>query len=150
VDGDDDIPNTDITATVTGNTITGAGDILTSAQNGIQISRGATGTVSGNTISACVYPDPDEVYSGTGILVYASDGVTVSGNTTNNTETGVYVQDQNTSGGTIGNEVSGNTITGSKYGVYVLRSSKLRYRVIPLMGVPTLACVLGPAQPIPL
>ena len=122
VDGDDDIPNTDITATVTGNIITGAGDILTSAQNGIQISRGATGTISGNGISNIGFTPT--TYSAAGILVYKTDHVTVSENELNSTETGVYVQDQNTSGGTSGNVVSDNNITGSKYGVYVLRSSK--------------------------
>jgi parallel beta-helix repeat protein len=122
VDGDDDIPNTDVTATITGNTITGAGDIAASAQNGIQISRGATGTVNSNNIISNIGFTPT-TYSAAGILVYMADGVTVSGNTTNNTETGVYVQDQNTSGGISGNVVSDNNITGSKYGVYVLRSS---------------------------
>ncbi len=124
VDGDDDIASTDVTATITENTIIGAGDILTSAQNGIQISRGATGTVSGNTISACVYPDPNKKYSATGILVYNTDDVTVTNNILTSNETGVYVQDQNTNGGTAGNVVSNNTIKWSKYGIYILRSSK--------------------------
>jgi len=123
VDGNDtDLADSNVNAAITDNTITGAGNIATSAQNGIQISRGATGTVTENAISNIGFTPT--TYSAAGILVYKTDNVTVADNTLTSTETGVYVQDQNTSGGTSGNVVSGNTITESKYGVYVLRSSK--------------------------
>lgn len=111
----------DVIATITGNTIIGAGNIDTTAQNGIQISRGATGTITMNSIRNIGFSP--ETYSAAGILVYASDGVRVIDNDLANTETGVYVQDQNTSGGDNGNLVSANTIHGSKYGVQVLRST---------------------------
>ena len=42
-------------AVITNNTGTGLGPVNFIAPNGIQVSRGATGTVTGNTISGNVY-----------------------------------------------------------------------------------------------
>lgn len=58
------VEKTGSSATITGNTITGAGPITTTAQNGIQIRRGATGTVQTNTITGNAYnvpPTPPKV-----------------------------------------------------------------------------------------
>ena len=44
-----------LTAHVTGNTVTGAGPTDQIAQNGIQFSLGATGTIEGNTVSGHRY-----------------------------------------------------------------------------------------------
>lgn len=45
------IDNTGSSATITGNTVTGVGPTSAIAENGIQISRGATGSISNNTVS---------------------------------------------------------------------------------------------------
>ena len=45
------VDHTSSAATITGNTITGSGATGAIAQNGIQISRGATATVTGNSVS---------------------------------------------------------------------------------------------------
>jgi hypothetical protein len=63
---------------VSGNTVSGAGPVGYIAQNGIQISYGATGSVTGNSIS-------DNAYTGTsvtacGLLMFQADGVKQSKN----------------------------------------------------------------------
>ena len=80
-----------LTVNVDGNTVTGAGLTLVTAQNGIQISRGATGTVSNNTISDIWYrTDEGDGSHAAGILLYLSGGsVQVSNNTVTNTQDGV-------------------------------------------------------------
>lgn len=57
-------------ATITGCTITGAGPTGLIAQNGIQISRGAAATITGNSVSDNYYTGLD---TGTGILFFESD-----------------------------------------------------------------------------
>jgi len=56
-------------AKIVGVTVTGAGPTATIAQNGIQISDGATGSVTGSTITGNNYTGTGEAFS-TGILVY--------------------------------------------------------------------------------
>ena len=78
--------------TVTGNTVIGMGAITTTAQNGIQISYGATGTVASNHVADDIYiPPPDcaPCYGASGILIYASESVTVSSNTVESTQYGI-------------------------------------------------------------
>lgn len=95
------IDNTGSSATITNNTVTGAGPTTAIAQNGVQISRGATGTITGNTITGNVYTggagacagdgsvgDKDTFDSNcdesTGILLYQQgSGVVITGNTSN-------------------------------------------------------------------
>lgn len=66
-------------ATISGNTITGAGAITVISQYGIQVSDGATADVNGNTISQNAYQPPGD-YSA-GILLSNTSGVTVRNNT---------------------------------------------------------------------
>ncbi len=49
------VDNTGSSARIIGNTITGAGRTNVTAQNGIQISRGATGVIEGNIVSGHYY-----------------------------------------------------------------------------------------------
>ncbi len=131
-----------LTANVTNSTVTGAGPTTLLAQNGIEYLADAAGTVSVNTISgnectrpsACG-PDPFTESQGTGIVLFASGPVTVSGNTINTNDTGIvyYLSDSGTptiSDNTLsGNDfqgalleqgtanLSGNTISGSNIGV---------------------------------
>jgi Right handed beta helix region len=78
-----------VSATITDNTVTGLGPTRVIAQNGIQVSRGATGSVTGNTISGNIYTQnpacaPDGVGScvgvvATGILFFQAGGSTSVG-----------------------------------------------------------------------
>ncbi len=66
-------------ATITDNTVTGSGPIDYIAQNGVQISLGASATVKGNTVSGNWYTPVS--YVACGILLYQASGVKASGNT---------------------------------------------------------------------
>ena len=109
---------TGLTVNVSGNTITGAGFLDFTgaiAQNGIQISNGAAGSVTGNTISAIGTPRTDFV---TVYIMVLGEGVgtVVSGNTLTGTAEaaytiGVYVE------GAGGANVENNTIASMLIGV---------------------------------
>lgn len=87
------VDNSDSSANITGNTVIGGGDDLVVAQNGIQISRGATGMILNNIISGHVCTNTgggctdDPTVSLTadgasGVLLYASgNSVEVANNT---------------------------------------------------------------------
>jgi hypothetical protein len=107
--------------TVTGSTVDGGGQTSTIARNGIEIVRGATGTVNKSTVS-------NNEYTGTngsaaaGVLVYGGCGdplatnVTVGGNTITDNDMGValdnYTADCSASATTVtDNIVKNNTIT---------------------------------------
>lgn len=89
-------------ATITGNTVVGEGPAVALAQNGIQISRGATATLTANNVSGNLYTgpgtDPDDFaagilffasgpYVGTGGMTFAPNNI-VTGN-----ELGVWTND---------------------------------------------------------
>ncbi len=85
-------------ATISGNTVTGVGDVDT-AQNGIQVS-GSTGTVSDNIISNIDYNAAGGLAAATGVLAFYNFGLDITGNSFTgvaggNLETpvGVYVLD---------------------------------------------------------
>jgi uncharacterized repeat protein (TIGR01451 family) len=82
---------------ITGNTITGLGAQNQIAQNGVQISGGATATVTDNTISAnkcdLVSACSSDAINGdfsSGVLLYDAGAVTVSRNVISDTDTGIY------------------------------------------------------------
>jgi parallel beta-helix repeat protein len=102
------------TLTATSNVVTGSGPTPNIAQNGIQIGFGATGTVTGNTISNLVYSPcvntSDCPGSSTGILIYdpsLSAPVNTKSNNISSTQGAIYYLSAN--GGTI----SGNTISAT-------------------------------------
>ena len=83
------ISNTGSSATISGNTITGAGATSVIAQNGIQVSSGAGGSITNNVISGFSYT-PFTVVS-CGILVFGPVGtINTNGNTINNSQVAVY------------------------------------------------------------
>ena len=107
--------------TIRDNTIVGAGGTTVIGQNGIQVSYGATATVSGNTISDALY-SPRTV-TATGILVAFNPGdVTVKNNVLRDTQTNIYVYG-------IGPDakitISGNTISGGDEGIHVEAASRV-------------------------
>jgi nitrous oxidase accessory protein NosD len=87
-------------ASVSHDTVTGAGPLSALgqiiAQNGIQVSRGASGRVAGNTVSDNQYSGPGNASDG-GVLIYGGCGdplttnVSVVGNTLTNNDVGVYL-----------------------------------------------------------
>jgi hypothetical protein len=91
-------------ASVSSDQVTGAGPSgalgTTIAQNGIQMSRGATGRISGNTVSANQYSGAGNAADG-GILLFGGCGdplvrnVTVTGNTLTDNDVGVYLSNSN-------------------------------------------------------
>ncbi len=120
--------------TVKSNTVVGIGATTLTAQNGIQIGFGATGTVEDNNVTDTNYTPA--TYTATGILIYGSSGVTVSHNNLQSTQSGIYpasggpdlsadstIVTMNTIGNTTGwdaidlcssnNTASSNTIYGS-------------------------------------
>ena len=67
----------------------------TAGENGIQIGFGATGTVSSNVVNDNIWgqdtsSDPGDAASG--ILIYSSDGITVSGNTVGSAQFGIAIE----------------------------------------------------------
>ncbi|HET7320474.1 MAG TPA: hypothetical protein VFI84_02725 [Candidatus Saccharimonadales bacterium] len=86
--------------TVSHNTVTGLGPKDFIAQNGIQVSRGATGSVNLNTVSDNEYTGANFASSG-GILVFGGCGTPVSAhveignNTVTNNDVGIYAVNYN-------------------------------------------------------
>lgn len=113
---------TGLEATVTGNTVIGAGPQPdTEAQNGIQVGFGALGTVSANTVTgnACDFsscgPDPTtQVQAGGILLVDAGAGTQVTGNEAHGNDAGLL--DSSATGSRI---ASGNDLSSNRYvGIY--------------------------------
>jgi hypothetical protein len=73
------IRGTDTTASVLDNVVTGEGPIDYIAQNGIQISYGASALVKGNTVSGNWYTGP--TWTACGLLFYQAGGVKQQSNT---------------------------------------------------------------------
>ena len=73
------VANGHVLATITNNTVTGAGPINYIAQNGIQVGFGGSATIKGNTVSDNWYTPVSDVACG--ILLYQANGVKASSNT---------------------------------------------------------------------
>jgi parallel beta-helix repeat protein len=113
-------------ATVTGNYVVGIGATPLTAQNGIQVSDGAGGSVKNNTVTDDVYVNPEggPYYGSSGILLYDSGGtsgspITISGNTVSNTQLAIVIYGD--SNGTADyNTVTSNKVTGTQAaGIYL-------------------------------
>lgn len=74
-------------ALIENNIVTGAGAVNFIAQNGVQVSFGATATVKGNTISGHSYTP--FTYVSTGVLIYEANADT-EGNTISQNQVGIY------------------------------------------------------------
>lgn len=72
------ISGTGTSVSVTNNTVTGSGRVGWIAQNGIQVSRGATALVTENTVTGNYYTGA--YWTACGLLFYLADGVRSSGN----------------------------------------------------------------------
>ncbi|MBV9658693.1 MAG: right-handed parallel beta-helix repeat-containing protein [Verrucomicrobia bacterium] len=78
-------------AKIQNNTVTGAGPTTAIAQNGIQVSDGATAQVSNNDVSGNAYT-PQTVASATGILLFNPGAVTVENNDVSADDVNIFVQ----------------------------------------------------------
>jgi parallel beta-helix repeat protein len=102
-----------LTVNVTNNTVTGQ-ETDKIAQNGIQVSYGATGTVSNNIVSQLIFNNPSNPWNhgAAGILVYQSgSGLVVANNTVTNSDYAIAFETGNNA------TISGNTLTNSLYGI---------------------------------
>jgi parallel beta-helix repeat protein len=82
------VSNTGSSAAIEHNTIVGAGPTALLAQNGIQISSGATAHVTRNSISGNQYAP--QTAAATGILLFSPGAVTIDHNTLSNNDVGIY------------------------------------------------------------
>jgi parallel beta-helix repeat protein len=76
-------------ATISNNYVVGQGPTTGAAENGIQVSDGATGTISGNEVVDDIY-SPASV-GASGILIFDSGSLTISSNTVSDTQFGIVV-----------------------------------------------------------
>lgn len=91
---------------ISGNAVTGIGPTPQIAQNGIQISFGAKGTIDNNSVINHLYSQCTTVscaFFSANILIFDSDGVSIQRNSTGNAQVNVYYQGNR-------GEVSHNTI----------------------------------------
>lgn len=106
------VDNTGSSATIEDNVIRGIGPTDVIAQNGVQISRGATAKVQGNFVSDNVFTGSPGNPPGesTGVLLYLPGAVNVNGNTARANDNGIYAQgtDQHTT-------LDGNNATQSMF-----------------------------------
>ncbi|TAG49941.1 MAG: hypothetical protein EAZ30_01305 [Betaproteobacteria bacterium] len=105
---------------MTGNTIIGQSPPPIIAQNAIQVSRGATATVTGNTISDSQCGNPtncgpgfDKAWS-TAILLFEPGATTITGNTLGSSDVGILLSGTAT---TPAITVSNNTLINNRVGV---------------------------------
>lgn len=157
----------DTQVTISGNVVTGLGTAAGTAQNGIQIGFGATGTIHANTVANHVYAPCIDLTGCTAtaddILVYQSDGVTVDHNTVGVSQTGIAIvaNNANVLDNTVfdslifdgvllqgnGNSATGNHITRSDQAAVVIsgNSNTVQQEVIndATIGILTIAGSTG-------
>jgi hypothetical protein len=89
------VDNTGSSATITNNTVTGAGTTSVTAQNGIQISRGATANLSFNNVTGNSFHLVGSTWDwgAAGILLYQSGAVSMMGwNNVGGNDNNLYIQ----------------------------------------------------------
>lgn len=87
------------------------------AENGIQIGFGATGTISSNTVNDNIWwndnsGDPGDAASG--ILVYASEGVTITGNSVGSAQFGITTNTDSQYGPGDNTTITSNKVSGTQ------------------------------------
>jgi parallel beta-helix repeat protein len=101
------------TLIATGNTVLGQGPTTGAAENGIEIAFGAAGKITGNSVSDLVY-SPGTA-TATGILLFDSGGVTITGNTVGNTQGGIALAEDGVA------LADTNTVTSNRvYGTHII------------------------------
>lgn len=111
---------TDLSLSVTNNIVTGAGATTQIAQNGIEVGEGATGTISGNTVSGNEYSgvgsgaDQFTDTQSTGLLLFDTSGLVVENNIIDGNDIGIY---NNTDGALISDNTLGSTVANRYVGI---------------------------------
>lgn len=103
--------------TISDNTVVGQGPTNGAAENSIQLGFGATGTITSNTAIDDIWaPDTisDSADAASGILVFASSNVKVSGNTVGNTQFGIAVVSDPVAGPADGVTITGNQVSATR------------------------------------
>src|ERR1700722_5884429 len=97
---------------VSGNNVIGIGPTGAVAQNGIQIGFGASGKVMGNDVADDIYTGPS--FGASGIIVYASGGITVASNVVESTQLAVVAETDPTAGAADNTFINANHIGGTQ------------------------------------
>ena len=87
------------------------------AENGVQVGFGAGGSVTGNTVNDNIWYADDASQPGnaaSGILVYASSGITISANSVGSAQFGITVDTDPTYGPADSNVISYNKVSGTQ------------------------------------
>jgi hypothetical protein len=113
------VDNVGSNAAITGNTIIGEVPPPNIAQNGIQVSRGATATITNNTVrneqcgaASCGSNFNQE--SATAVLLFNAGNTTISGNTLTTSDYGIILSNDAASSAIV--TVNNNTISNNRYG----------------------------------
>jgi len=104
---------TGTTLTVSNNAIVGVGPTTGAAENGVEFYGGAKGSVTSNRVADTVWVDPvnnPPAYCASGILVYGSKGITISGNRIANTQCAIAVITDPSVGSGNATAITGNLI----------------------------------------
>ncbi len=104
------VDNTGSSGQIDGNVIRGAGPTTVIAQNGVQISDGASADVASNWISGNVYSP--QTYASTGVLLYAPTSTYVEHNNVSSSDIGIYAYQVDRHTTVANNQVSGSTFDG--------------------------------------
>jgi parallel beta-helix repeat protein len=105
---------TGTTVTVNGNSVVGSGPIAV-AQNGIQVGYGGTGSVVNNRVADDISSEVSSEGRGSGVLIYGSGNMTITGNSVANTQNGIAIM---TDGGLTAddNTISNNVVSDTHLG----------------------------------
>ena len=95
------------------NTVFGQGSTTGAAENSIQIGFGATGSITRNTVGGDIWA-PDQIGdtgdAAAGILVYASSGISITGNNVSSTQFGITVDSDPVFGAADSNIIKTNKV----------------------------------------
>jgi len=89
----------------------------TAAENGVQMGFGATGAITGNVVNDNIWGDDTSSDTGdaaSGILIYASHGITVTGNEVGSAQFGIVAVTDPTYGPADSNDVANNKVAGTE------------------------------------
>jgi hypothetical protein len=108
-----------------GDQVVGQGPMAGGAQNGVQIGFGASGKFTTNIVTDEVFQSASGSAAGTGVLVYASNGVNVNSNQVGSTQVGVAVVSDPIYGNADNNSVTANTVTSTIDGVSLCSNTNI-------------------------
>jgi hypothetical protein len=119
--------------TISNNTVVGQGPTNGAAENSIQVGFGAVGSITSNTAADDIWaPDTisDSADAASGILVFASSNVKLTGNTVSNTQFGIAFVSDPTAGPADGGTITGNQVSATRIfdGIELCGSSNVAQR----------------------